>query len=72
MLPFEPYYKLEMKLLEMAVAGEALPDDALLNVVLFPGSEPTVAKFGQAGSRCSRRIVRRSVPSWWRACQVIN
>ena len=43
-LPFEPYYKLEMKLLEMAVAGEALPDDALLNVVLFPGSEPTVAR----------------------------
>ena len=43
-LPFEPYYKLEMKLLEMAVAGQALPDDALLNVVLFPGSEPTVAK----------------------------
>ena len=43
-LPFEPYYKLEMILLEMAVAGQALPDDALLNVVLFPGSEPTVAK----------------------------
>ena len=43
-LPFEPYYKLEMKLLEMAVAGQALPDDALLNVVLFPGSEPTAAK----------------------------
>ena len=43
-LPFEPYYKLEMKLLEMAVAGQPLPADALLNVVLFPGSEPTVAK----------------------------
>ena len=43
-LPFEPYYKLDMILLEMAVAGQALPDDALLKVVLFPGSEPTVAK----------------------------
>jgi len=44
LLPFEPYYKLEMKLLEMAVAGQSLPDDALLNVVLFPGAEPTAAK----------------------------
>ena len=43
-LPFEPYYKLEMKLLEMAVSGQPLPEDALLNVVLFPGSEPTAAK----------------------------
>lgn len=43
-LPFEPYYKLEMKLLEMAVTGQPLPEDALLNVVLFPGSEPTAAK----------------------------
>ncbi|MDP7441428.1 MAG: S8 family serine peptidase [Verrucomicrobiota bacterium] len=43
-LPFEPYYKLEMKLLEMAVTGQALPDGALLNVVLFPDSEPAAAK----------------------------
>jgi len=42
-LPFEPYYKLEMKLLEMALTGQALPEGALLNVVLFPGSEPAAA-----------------------------
>ncbi len=43
-LPFEPYYKLEMKLLKMAVTGQALPDGALLNVVLFPDSEPAAAR----------------------------
>jgi len=43
-LPFEPYYKLEMKLLEMALTGQALPEGALLNVVLFPDSEPAAAK----------------------------
>ncbi|MEC8973171.1 MAG: S8 family serine peptidase, partial [Verrucomicrobiota bacterium] len=43
-LPFEPYYKLEMKLLEMALTGQPLPEGALLNVVLFPGSEPAVAQ----------------------------
>ena len=42
-LPFEPYYKLEMKLLEMALTGQTLPEGALLNVVLFPGSEPAAA-----------------------------
>ena len=43
-LPFEPYYKLEMKLLEMAVTGQPLPEGALINVVLFPHSEPAAAK----------------------------
>ena len=43
-LAFEPYYKLEMKLLEMALTGQALPERALLNVVLFPNSEPAAAK----------------------------
>ena len=43
-LPFEPYYKLETKLLEMALTGQPLPEGALLNVVLFPGSEPAVAQ----------------------------
>jgi subtilisin-like proprotein convertase family protein len=43
-LPFEPYYKLEMKLLEMALTGQSLPEGALLNVVLFPNSEPAAAK----------------------------
>ena len=44
-LPFEPYYKLEMKLLEMTLTGQALPDGALINVVLFPESEPAAAQF---------------------------
>ncbi len=43
-LPFQPYYKLEMKLLEMAITDQPLPVDALLNVVLFPDSESTAAK----------------------------
>ena len=43
-LPFEPYYKLEMKLLEMALTGQALPEGAMLNVVLFPDSEPDAAR----------------------------
>ncbi|MED5454014.1 MAG: hypothetical protein VX961_05745, partial [Verrucomicrobiota bacterium] len=43
-LPFQPYYKLEMKLLEMALTDQPLPSNGLLNVVLFPDSEPTVVK----------------------------
>ena len=43
-LPFQPYYKLEMKLLEMAITDQPLPLGALLNVVLFPDSEPTAVK----------------------------
>ena len=43
-LPFQPYYKLEMKLLEMAITDQPLPVDALLNVVLFPDSESTAVK----------------------------
>lgn len=36
-LPFEPYYKLEKGLLRAAVEAEALPEDLLLRVTLFPG-----------------------------------
>lgn len=36
-LPYEPYYKLDDKLLPLAVDRKALPENALLNVVLFPG-----------------------------------
>ena len=43
-LPFQPYYKLEMKLLEMAITDQPLPVDTLLNVVLFPDSESTAVK----------------------------
>ena len=44
-LPFQPYYKLEMKLLEMALTDQPLPSNGLLNVVLFPDSKPTVVKY---------------------------
>ena len=43
-LPFQPYYKLDMKLLEMAITDQPLPVDALLNVVLFPDCEMTAVK----------------------------
>ncbi len=36
-LPFEPYYKLEKGLLRAAVEAEALPEDLLLRITLFPG-----------------------------------
>src|SRR5438445_4067333 len=34
-LPYEPYYKLKSSLLKMAVEQEQLPDDTMLNVLLF-------------------------------------
>lgn len=37
-LPFEPYYKLDMTLLPLAVRREAMPADRWLNLVLFAGS----------------------------------
>ena len=43
-LPFQPYYKLDMKLLEMAITDQPLPVNALLNVVLFPNGEMTAVK----------------------------
>ena len=36
-LPLEPYYKLEPQLLARAVENIPLPEDSLLNVVVFPG-----------------------------------
>jgi hypothetical protein len=36
-LRYEPYYKLAEPLLALAVPGELLPLDTLLNVVVFPG-----------------------------------
>ena len=38
-LPFEPYYKLDMTLLPLAVRQEALPEGRWLNVVLFSGTQ---------------------------------
>jgi subtilisin-like proprotein convertase family protein len=42
-LPYEPYFKIpDLKLLATAVEGEALPPDAVLNVVTFPGSHDDI------------------------------
>ncbi len=38
-LPFEPYYKLDMQLLPLAVRQEALPAGRWLNLVLFTGTQ---------------------------------
>ncbi|MBI5802526.1 MAG: proprotein convertase P-domain-containing protein [Verrucomicrobia bacterium] len=38
-LPFEPYYKLDMTLLPLAVRREALPAGRWLNLVLFAGTQ---------------------------------
>ena len=37
-LPFEPFYKLDMTLLPLAVRGESLPAGRWLNLVLFKGT----------------------------------
>src|SRR5260221_34871 len=36
-LPWEPYYKLDLPLLALAVQNQSLPPDAKLNVLVFPG-----------------------------------
>ncbi len=36
-LPFEPYYKLDMQLLPLAIRREAMPAGRWLNIVVFPG-----------------------------------
>jgi len=36
-LPYQPYFKLESDLLELAVAQQSLPFDQYLNVAVFPG-----------------------------------
>ncbi|PAW82377.1 MAG: hypothetical protein B9S33_15225 [Pedosphaera sp. Tous-C6FEB] len=38
-LPFEPYYKLDMTLLPLAVRQDALPAGRWLNLVVFPGQQ---------------------------------
>jgi sugar lactone lactonase YvrE/subtilisin-like proprotein convertase family protein len=40
-LPYEPYYKLKPSLLKLAVAQEPLPDNAVLNVLLFADARDT-------------------------------
>ena len=38
-LPFEPFYKLDMQLLPLAVRQEAMPAGRWLNLVVFPGAQ---------------------------------
>ena len=50
-LPFEPYYKLDPKLLAAAVENQPLPDGARLNVLAFPGQrERALASLTAAGA----------------------
>jgi hypothetical protein len=37
LLPYEPYYKLDDRLLALAVEGKSMPEGARLNLTLFPG-----------------------------------
>lgn len=37
-LPYEPYYKLKPSLLQFAVEQQPLPDNTVLNVLIFPGA----------------------------------
>lgn len=41
-LPYEPYYKLDLRLMKFAVDNETMPDDAWLRVTFFPGASTTV------------------------------
>src|SRR6266478_3055845 len=41
-LPYEPYYKLEPSLLELAVKQQDLPGDVALSLTLFPDARETV------------------------------
>ena len=50
-LPFEPYYKLEPKLLAQSIENQPLPDGSLLNVMAFPGQrDRAVAALTGAGA----------------------
>src|SRR5437868_5136607 len=51
-LPWEPYYKLDLPLLALAVQNQRLPEDARLNVLVFPGErEAALASFKDLGVR---------------------
>ena len=41
-LPWEPYFKLEPRLLALAVEGKFLPENSRLNLLLFPGEQVAV------------------------------
>ena len=50
-LPFEPYYKFDQQLLPLAVQKIPLPEDARLNVLIFPGERDRALElFAQLGA----------------------
>ncbi len=50
-LPYEPYYKLKPSLLELAVGQEPLPDNTVLNLLLFADArEQTLADLKNLGA----------------------
>ncbi|MHB8522661.1 MAG: S8 family serine peptidase, partial [Limisphaerales bacterium] len=50
-LPYEPYYKLDERLLALALASQPLPADQFLGLTLFPGSsETTLAALQSLGT----------------------
>ncbi len=51
-LPYEPYYKLKLSLLNLAVAQDPLPGNSLLNVLVFADAGPaTRADLEKLGAR---------------------
>ena len=40
-LPYEPYYKVDVRLMKFAVDNETMPEDSWLRVTLFPGAAPS-------------------------------
>lgn len=50
-LPYEPYYKLDERLLALAVADQPLPEGGWVNLVGFPGQrEAALAEIGALGA----------------------
>ena len=51
-LPWEPYYKLDLSLLNLAVQNQPLPDGTKLNVLVFPGErEAAIKSFTDLGAK---------------------
>ncbi len=50
-LAYEPYYKLKSELLRTAAQMRNLPENARLNVLLFPGDTETVDTLGKSGAQ---------------------
>jgi subtilisin-like proprotein convertase family protein len=49
-LPYEPYYKLKSSLLRLALGQQSLPDNSVLNLLLFADArEQTLADLGNLG-----------------------